>query len=103
MRALLDAGLELRMIRHEIDAAHSNEISELQVAAEQDRRRQVEVWDKIKRLPSVADLLKEIDTQSKDTQYYQQYFQNYETVLYGMIQASLQRHTPNRPARHSRD
>jgi hypothetical protein len=108
MRALLDASLELRLIRHEIDAigpdetngafpnwpsvraaihemedyligvqkdfrTHSKKISELQLLAERDRGRQSEVWEAIKQIPSVIDLLAEIDAQSQTSQYYQQY------------------------------
>jgi len=125
MRGLLDASLELRLIRHEIDAAgpdasnaafanwptirdgiremeaylgelqqdfrtHSKKVSELQIGAEQDRRRQGEVWEAIRQIPSIADLLAETDAQSQNTRCHQQYFLNYQTVITLMIQASLQ-------------
>lgn len=124
MRALLDARLELRLLRHEINAAgpgvnpafprwpeirdqlrkmedyvawlekdfrkNSKGISELQLEAEKDRSRQGAVWERIRQLESVGDLLNEIDAQSKTTEYYQQYQLNYEATLDLMTRASLQ-------------
>jgi hypothetical protein len=125
MRALLDAGLELRLIRHEIDAigpdetnaafpnwpsiravmhkmedylvgvqkdfrSHSKQVSEFQLVAERDRNRQGEVWEAIRQIPSVIDLLSETDARSQTSGYYQQYFLNYQTVITGMLRASLQ-------------
>ena len=131
MRVLLDSSLELRLVRHEIEALgedeaniafprwhpdikkrfekmedyflgiqrdyrmHSKKLSELQVAAEKDRTRQSEVWDTMITIPSIADLLDEVDQKSKDTKYYKEYFVNYEYVLPLMLKASLQPEAAN--------
>lgn len=74
---------------------HSKKLSELQVAAEKDRTRQSEVWDTMITIPSIADLLDEVDQKSKDTKYYKEYFVNYEYVLPLMLKASLQPEAAN--------
>jgi uncharacterized membrane protein YeaQ/YmgE (transglycosylase-associated protein family) len=125
MRQLIDAGLELRLVRHEIDALGGDEaniafpawpeirayfrpmdeyfgwlqqefrgkskiLSELQAAAERDRSRQQEVWEEIRRLPSIVDLLAETNAQSRETRFYREYFVNYESILASMTRVSYQ-------------
>jgi hypothetical protein len=131
MRAIIDAALELRLIRHEIEASvavvptifsqwsairahffkmgdylrwlqadfrmHYKPISELQRVAEHDRNRQPDVWDAIRKLDSVRDLIADIDDESKNTRYYKDYFSNYEEALKLMIAASLHGALPPDP------
>lgn len=139
MRAVVDAGLELRLIRHEINALgsdknpafahwpdirrhirsmeeyiawlqdefrkHSKTLSELQVAAENERHRQSEVWEEIRNLESVRDLLEEVTDRSgpytreagPDTRYARQYLKGYETAMTLMIRASVLDPIPPEP------
>jgi hypothetical protein len=123
MRAVVDAGLELRLLRHETDALgpetnpafpkwpairhelrsmedyfswlqsdfrfHSKRLSELQRGAEDDRRRQSEIWQEIRKLDSVRDLLEEVDSGGPDTHYAKGYLKSYENAIRLMIQASI--------------
>jgi hypothetical protein len=128
MREIVDAGLELRLLRHEIDAAgpggnpafpewpeiremfsrqggmeqyiawihgefrqHSKRLSELQVAAERDRSRQADVWDEIRKLPSVRDLLEDVDDGGRGTRFASEYLKSYETAMQRMVRAALPR------------
>jgi hypothetical protein len=143
MRGLVDASLELQLIRHEIDAIgpgvenpafpgwpsirdairgmeqyfrgiqtdwgrHSKRVSELQREAEKERSRkstvwkmfrakaeddrlaaQNKVWEDIKAISSVEDLLKASDASSQETKFHIEYLTNYQTALDLMVKASL--------------
>jgi hypothetical protein len=128
MREVVNAGLELRLIRHETDAignpnpafaawdtirgeirkmegyikwlvddfrAHSKALGELQSKAEADRQLQPMVWERIRALPSVSDLLYEIDTPNAKTRYAGEYLKAYEAAMQMMIKSSVIGSTPD--------
>ena len=122
MRAVIDAYLDLRAVRHEVDnpgvasnaafcdwneiresmdtmedylgslceefaGEASNKISEGQREAEQNRERQREIWDRLRELPVLGDMLlerpdrREPGTTPTKTNYYASYLKPYEEVL----------------------
>ena len=122
MRAIIDAYLDLRAVRHEIAnlgdepnmafsdwrriqrsmremedylssvtaeyaGAESKAISELQIQAEHDRRLQSEVWDRLRNLPVMGDMLRERpdlrgpETEPIATRYYSGYMRPYGEAL----------------------
>ena len=123
MRAIVDGGLELRLIRHETDAIgrdpnpafpqwpaisdeirkmenyvawvvndfreNSKRLSELQRKAESDRSLQPNVWEQIGAIPSVSDLLHEVDAVDQATRYSRQYLEAHENALRLMITSSF--------------
>lgn len=123
MRAVVDAGLELRLIRHETDAigrdpnpafpewlvirgeirkmeayvawvvndfrGYNMELSQLQRKAETDRKLQPKVWERISAIPSVRDLVHEVDAIDQDTRYSTEYLKAYENALHWMLKSSF--------------
>jgi hypothetical protein len=131
MRAVVDAYLDLRAMRHEIDnlgaednaafgswqeirndmrtmesylaalceefaGEQSKEISELQIEAEKHRERQGEVWERLRALPVLGDMLEErpgmgaTKAQPPETEYYNKYMRPYGEVV-GLMRAELLR------------
>lgn len=123
MREVVDAGLELRLIRHEIGAIgedpnpafpawaqiekalrsmeayikwvesdfrkNSKTVSELQREAERNRDLQPKVWERILEIPSIRDLLEEVDLSSQKTQYATAYLLSYNEAMKLMLRSSL--------------
>jgi hypothetical protein len=122
MRAVIDAYLDLRAMRHEIENLGSNpnaafgawpqmrdhmrameaylaslceefagkqskEISELQIEAEEQRARQGEVWERLRTLPVLGDMLQELPDsgptkpEPTETKYYDKYMRPYGEVI----------------------
>jgi hypothetical protein len=64
-------------------------LSQLQVAAERDRSRRADVWGEISKLPSVRDLLEDVDVGSHGTRFASEYLKSYETAMQRMVRAAL--------------
>ena len=90
----------LASLTAEFAGDESKDISELQIQAEQDRSRQPEVWDRLRNLPALGDMLlerpnsREPGKQPTATDYYANFVKPYGEVL-SFMRAQLLRHPPS--------